>query len=69
VKYLEEKKKVIKEINEIEVKKLEEKYAWADVDTERRPATLVFVGHVDAGKSTIIGKLMELTGELTPQQI
>lgn len=62
VKYVEEKKRILKEINEIEVKKLEEKYIWSEIDTERKPATLVFVGHVDAGKSTIIGKLMELTG-------
>lgn len=62
IKYVEEKKKTIKEINDIEVKKLEEKYEWEEVDTNWWPAILVFVGHVDSGKSTTIGKLMELTG-------
>jgi len=33
IKYVEEKKKTIKEINDIEVKKLEEKYEWEEVDT------------------------------------
>lgn len=29
-----------------------------DVDTTREPASLVFIGHVDAGKSTICGSIM-----------
>ena len=29
-----------------------------EVDESRDPATLVFIGHVDAGKSTISGHLM-----------
>ena len=29
-----------------------------DVDETRQPASLVFIGHVDAGKSTIAGNLM-----------
>ena len=33
-----------------------------EVDTTREPASMVFIGHVDAGKSTICGNLMFLTG-------
>jgi peptide chain release factor subunit 3 len=33
-----------------------------DVDETRQPCTLVFIGHVDAGKSTISGNLMFLMG-------
>ena len=33
-----------------------------DVDESRQPASLVFIGHVDAGKSTISGQLMFLMG-------
>jgi peptide chain release factor subunit 3 len=29
-----------------------------EVDETRQPASLVFIGHVDAGKSTICGQLM-----------
>jgi peptide chain release factor subunit 3 len=33
-----------------------------EVDETRAPASLVFIGHVDAGKSTISGNLMYLMG-------
>ena len=33
-----------------------------EVDPTREPASMVFIGHVDAGKSTICGNLMFLTG-------
>jgi peptide chain release factor subunit 3 len=29
-----------------------------EVDTVREPISMVFIGHVDAGKSTICGNLM-----------
>ena len=32
-----------------------------EVDTTREPASMVFIGHVDAGKSTICGNLLFLT--------
>ena len=28
------------------------------VDTERQPCSIVFIGHVDAGKSTISGQMI-----------
>ena len=33
-----------------------------EVDESREPSSLVFIGHVDSGKSTICGNLMYLTG-------
>ena len=33
-----------------------------EVDETRQPASLVFIGHVDAGKSTISGQIMYLMG-------
>ena len=33
-----------------------------EVDTSRQPCSIVFIGHVDAGKSTICGNLMYLMG-------
>ena len=36
--------------------------AAVEVDTTREPCSLVFIGHVDAGKSTISGQIMYLMG-------
>jgi peptide chain release factor subunit 3 len=33
-----------------------------EVDETREPVSMVFIGHVDAGKSTICGNLMYLMG-------
>lgn len=33
-----------------------------EVDETRQPCSLIFIGHVDAGKSTICGNLMSLMG-------
>lgn len=33
-----------------------------EVDESRQPVSLVFIGHVDAGKSTISGNLMYSMG-------
>jgi peptide chain release factor subunit 3 len=33
-----------------------------EVDTTKDPASLVFIGHVDAGKSTICGNIMYKMG-------
>lgn len=39
------------------------------MDTSRQPATLVFIGHVDAGKSTISGNIMYLSGVIDQRTI
>jgi len=33
-----------------------------EVDETREPVSMVFIGHVDAGKSTICGNIMYLMG-------
>jgi len=40
-----------------------------DVDETREPASLIFIGHVDAGKSTICGQLMYLMGSVDTRTI
>ena len=40
-----------------------------DVDETREPASLVFIGHVDVGKSTICGQLMFLSGVVDERTI
>ena len=40
-----------------------------EVDTTREPVSLVFIGHVDAGKSTICGNLMYLNGVVDSRTI
>jgi peptide chain release factor subunit 3 len=39
-----------------------EDHDLVEVDETRQPASIVFIGHVDAGKSTICGNLMYLMG-------
>ena len=40
-----------------------------EVDTKRAPCSMVFIGHVDAGKSTICGNLMFLNGVVDARTI
>lgn len=40
-----------------------------EVDETRQPASMVFIGHVDAGKSTISGNLMYLMGVVDQRTI
>ena len=40
-----------------------------EVDKKREPCSLVFIGHVDAGKSTICGNLMLLNGVVDPRTV
>ena len=40
-----------------------------EVDTTREPVSMVFIGHVDAGKSTICGNLMYLRGVVDARTI
>jgi len=40
-----------------------------EVDPKRAPCSLVFIGHVDAGKSTICGNLMLLNGVIDPRTV
>lgn len=40
-----------------------------EIDTTREPASLVFIGHVDAGKSTISGQIMYKMGVIDERTI
>lgn len=40
-----------------------------EVDTTREPVSMVFIGHVDAGKSTICGNLMFMMGVVDARTI
>lgn len=42
---------------------------FTDVDETRAPASMIFIGHVDAGKSTICGNIMYLTGMVDDRTI
>ncbi len=40
-----------------------------EIDPIRKPVTIVFIGHVDAGKSTISGSILYLTGQIDERTI
>lgn len=58
-----------KQITDLSREALEEKQTWVPVDKNRQPGSLVFIGHVDVGKSTICGNLMYLSGMIDQQTI
>jgi peptide chain release factor subunit 3 len=39
------------------------------VDESRAPINIVFIGHVDAGKSTICGQILYLTGKVDMNEL
>ena len=53
----------LEQIKSMNASKLEE------VDTKREPCSMVFIGHVDAGKSTICGNLLFLSGVVDQRTI
>lgn len=57
---VKEEKKIIKAFKDKEVDM--NPAGIKEVDTTREPCSIVFIGHVDAGKSTICGNLMYLMG-------
>jgi GTPase len=59
------KRRLPKEEKDVDV----ESYELVDVDETRQPASLVFIGHVDAGKSTICGGLMYYSGMVDERTI
>lgn len=63
----QEEVKKAKKIVDIDVKVDED--AITEVDETRQPCSLVFIGHVDAGKSTISGNLMYLMGVIDSRTI
>ena len=55
-----------KDIAQLEKEQIE---PIVEVDESRQPASLVFIGHVDAGKSTISGNLMFAMGVVDQRTI
>lgn len=51
-------KKKVKQDKIIDIDDLPEAKDFTEVDETRAPASLIFIGHVDAGKSTICGQIM-----------
>lgn len=43
--------------------------AMIEVDTKRQPCTVVFIGHVDHGKSTVSGNILYKTGQVDERTI
>lgn len=80
---LEDLKKKAGKVDKTDAQKEEEKIAKAfkdrevnmnpegvkAVDTTRQPVSMVFIGHVDAGKSTICGNLMYMMGVVDQRTI
>jgi peptide chain release factor subunit 3 len=68
---------ITKQINEIQLdSKLEsvletdsKEGTMIEVDLTRKPVTIVFIGHVDAGKSTISGSILYKTGQIDERTI
>lgn len=58
--------KPVKAIRDV---KIEEDKNLVEVDATRDPASLVFIGHVDAGKSTICGNIMFSMGVVDKRTI
>ena len=54
---------------DVDLSTLESKEQLVDVDETRQPCSLVFIGHVDAGKSTISGNLMLAMGVIDKRTV
>lgn len=68
----EEEKKMRKDVGkdkDIATLETELKNEMKEVDETRQPCSLVFIGHVDAGKSTISGNLMYSMGVVDKRTI
>lgn len=53
----------------IDIDEMSEAVEFTEVDETRAPASMIFIGHVDAGKSTICGNIMYLTGMVDDRTI
>lgn len=66
----EEAKKMLKDVGrDKDLQTLETENEMVEVDETRNPCSLVFIGHVDAGKSTISGNLMYAMGVVDKRTI
>ena len=61
-----ESKKTVIDIDSV----VKDKSKWdIEVDETREPLNIVFIGHVDSGKSTICGGLLLWTGKVDPLEL
>jgi len=60
----DEPEEVINELNKLNVSTHAAPAAGAAVEDKREHVNLVFIGHVDAGKSTISGQILRITGQV-----
>lgn len=63
-----EKKYTVSELKELETKANKDK-KYTTVDSSREPVNIVFIGHVDAGKSTLSGRILVNCGEVDEQDL
>jgi len=56
-------------VRERRVKLIENAKGCEEFDYSRSPANIVFIGHVDSGKSTMCGCIMLLTGQIDERTI
>ncbi len=71
-RFLKSSKTVAKKkekVKDIDIDDLPEAKDYTEVDETRAPASLIFIGHVDAGKSTICGQIMLQTGMVDERTI
>jgi peptide chain release factor subunit 3 len=71
MKVVQEKKQAKESGKDKDIAQLEKEQVKpiVEVDETRQPASLVFIGHVDAGKSTICGNLMFAMGVVDQRTI
>jgi len=65
----QEKKDAKVSVREKDISQLEQLEQIVEVDETRQPVSMVFIGHVDAGKSTISGNLMFAMGVVDQRTI
>lgn len=65
----EKEKALEKELEDIDLDVYSKEGKMVDVDETREPASIVFIGHVDHGKSTICGNILLLTGQVDERTI
>lgn len=64
----EQKKKKVEKQEDLDVENLDTN-VFSEVDETRQPVNIVFIGHVDAGKSTICGNILLMTGKVDSKDL
>lgn len=62
-------KKQVKQMPDSRRKEIEAQIKAQQTDTKKRNLSMVVIGHVDAGKSTIMGHLLHLCGHVDKKTI